>query len=83
MKPPLSAAAAAHNAPVVTLLRLKYWRQRRLLTIEQLARQAQVSENTITRLEHRHPAPRPGTVRKLADALAVRPEDLMGPERRS
>ncbi len=82
MNPTLSAAVGGNNPPVVTLSRLKYLRQRKLLTIEELARRADVSENTITRLEHGHPAPRPGTIRKLAQALDVAPEELMGPRRR-
>ena len=68
MNPTLSAAVGGNNPPVVTLSRLKYLRQRKLLTIEELARRADVSENTITRLEHGHPAPRPGTIRNSPGA---------------
>jgi transcriptional regulator with XRE-family HTH domain len=66
---------------MVALPRLKHLRQRRLLTIEQLAAQAGVAKNTISRLERGAENVHPETIRKLARALDVGPTELMGPER--
>jgi transcriptional regulator with XRE-family HTH domain len=66
---------------MVALPRLRLLRQRRLLTIDELARLADVHKNTISRLENGAENVHPGTIRKLAQALEVKPVDLMGPER--
>jgi len=66
---------------VVVLPRLRQLRQRRLLTIEQLASRANVSKNTISRIENGAERIHPNTIRRLAQALDVEPEALMGPER--
>jgi transcriptional regulator with XRE-family HTH domain len=66
---------------MVALPRLRLLRQRRLLTIEQLAERANVNKNTISRIENGADAPQSATIRKLAAALDVEPTDLMGPER--
>jgi transcriptional regulator with XRE-family HTH domain len=66
---------------MVPLPRLRMLRQRRLLTIEQLAERAGVNKNTISRIENGAEAPQAATIRKLARALEVDPEQLMGPER--
>jgi transcriptional regulator with XRE-family HTH domain len=52
------------------------WRQRRALTQRDLARLSGVGLATIVRIEHRRPA-RPSTVRRLAKALDVTPEELI------
>lgn len=64
---------------MVRLVRLKLIRERKALTQQQLAERAGVNRVTITRLEHGNDQPFPTTVRKLADALGVDPEDLMEP----
>lgn len=64
---------------MVKLARLKLVRERKALTQQQLAEKAGVNRVTITRLEHGNDQPFPTTVRKLADALGVEPEDLMEP----
>jgi transcriptional regulator with XRE-family HTH domain len=64
---------------VITLTRLKLVRQRRALTQQQLAEKAGVNRVTIARLEGGTDHPVPTTVRKLADALGVSPEELMDP----
>jgi len=64
---------------MVKLARLKLIRERKALTQQQLAGKARVSRVTIMRLEHGSGKPFPTTVRKLADALGVEPEDLMEP----
>jgi transcriptional regulator with XRE-family HTH domain len=66
---------------MVPLPRLRLLRQRRLLTLEQLAERAGVNKNTISRIENGAEAPHAATIRKLAAALDVKPTDLMGPER--
>lgn len=58
-------------------INLREWRQRRAYSQSELAYKAGVSKLTVTRLER--PAatvPHPSTVRKLAIALDVLPEDL-------
>lgn len=57
--------------------RLRRLRERRLLTQEQLGKLAGVGEITIHRIESGKPA-RLSTLRKLADALAVTPDTLLG-----
>ena len=64
---------------MVKLVRLKLVRQRKALTQQQLAERAGVNRVTIVRLEGGEDQPFPTTVRKLADALGVDPEDLMQP----
>lgn len=59
------------------LSRLKTLRERRALTQHELAERAGVNRVTVARLEGGVDHPLPGTVRKLADALGVGPEDLM------
>src|SRR5688572_13490324 len=59
------------------LTRLKLIRQRKALTQQQLADKAKVNRVTVARLEGGHDEPFPTTVRKLADALDVQPEELM------
>lgn len=54
-------------------------RQRRVMAIGDLAEKANVGRNTISRIEHGHPA-RPSTIRKIADALGVEPEELVKQE---
>ena len=58
-------------------IRLREIREARLLTQEELARQARVGRVTISRLEHEWQEARFSTIRKLARVLVVRPEDLV------
>ena len=58
---------------------LKHWRQRRLLTQEELAQRSGVGVATIARIEAGQGA-RLSTLRKLAEALQVTPEELLGEE---
>lgn len=63
---------------VVRLARLRQIRQRRFLSQAELAEKAGIGENTIRRLELGQTEPRGRTVRRLAEALGVTPEDLIG-----
>jgi len=56
---------------------LKTLREERVLTVAELARQAGVSKNTISKAENGGSV-YPSTVRKLARALNVEPADLVG-----
>ena len=56
---------------------LRELRRRRVLTMEELAEKAGVGRNTIWRLEHGVMGAQPRTIRKLAKALGVEPEDLV------
>ena len=65
---------------MVSLPRLKETRERRALSQRELSKLAGVSRVTIVRLEAGGEDPFPTTVRKLADALKVEPDELMGLE---
>jgi transcriptional regulator with XRE-family HTH domain len=58
--------------------RLERWRKRRVLSQAELAERSGVHVATIKRIEAGHPA-HPRTIRKLAEALGVSPEDLVKP----
>ena len=64
---------------VMRLARLKLLRLRKALTQQQLAHKAGINRTTVVRLEAGRDHPSPTTVRRLADALGVEPEDLMEP----
>jgi transcriptional regulator with XRE-family HTH domain len=64
---------------MVKLTRLKDVRQRKALTQQQLAERAGVNRVTIARIEGGKDEPFPTTVRKVADALGVEPEELLAP----
>ena len=59
------------------MARLRELRRRRVLTLEELAEEAGVGRNTIWRLEHGVMGAQPRTIRKLAKALNVDPEELV------
>ena len=61
----------------VDVARLRELRRRRVLTLEELAQKAGVGRNTIWRLEHGVMGAQPRTIRKLAKALNVEPEELV------
>ena len=66
---------------MVKLTRLKELREREALTQQELADQCGVSRVTISRAEAGLAEPYPPTVRKLAQALGVKPAELMAPLR--
>ena len=57
--------------------RLKELRRRRVLSMRELEELSGVSHNTIWRIESGRQGAHPRTVRKLADALGVAPEELI------
>ena len=57
--------------------RLRDLRKRKLLTQEQLAARSGVGIATIVRVERNQVEPRGSTIRKLAEALSVEPEELV------
>ena len=59
------------------MARLRELRRRRVLTLEELAEKAGVGRNTIWRLEHGVMGAQPRTIRKIAKALNVEPEELV------
>ena len=59
------------------MARLRELRHRRVLTLGELAEKAGVGRNTIWRLEHGVMGAQPRTIRKLARALGVAPEELV------
>jgi transcriptional regulator with XRE-family HTH domain len=62
------------------MARLRELRCRRVLTLEELAQEAGVGRNTVWRLEHGLMGAQPRTIRKLAKALDVEPEELVKTE---
>ncbi len=62
----------------IPLARLRDLRRSRGLSQRELGELARVSSGTVYRLENRLRGAYPGTVRKLACALGVAPEDLLG-----
>lgn len=62
------------------MAKLKELRRRRVLTLRELEEESGVSYNTIWRLENGHNDARPSTIRKLAAALGVKPEELVAVE---
>jgi transcriptional regulator with XRE-family HTH domain len=64
----------------VDMARLRELRRRRVLTLEELAQKAGVGRNTVWRLEHGLMGAQPRTIRKLAKALDVEPEELVKTE---
>jgi transcriptional regulator with XRE-family HTH domain len=57
--------------------KLRKTRKRKLLTQEQLAERSGVGIATIVRIERNQVEPRGSTIRKLAEALEVEPEELV------
>jgi len=62
----------------IPLLRLREFRQSKGLSQRELGKLARVSSGTVYRLENGLRGAYPGTVRKLASALGVAPEALLG-----
>ena len=57
--------------------RLRALRQQRVLTLRELEERSGVAYNTIWHLENGKRGAQPRTIRKLADALGVDPEELV------
>ena len=55
---------------------LKELRKKRYLSQEDLAKKSEMTVSTINRLENEKQTPRLATIRKLAKALKVKPEDI-------
>ena len=68
-----------YSVSVVKLPRLRWWRERRALSQQELAERAGITRAALSRIETGLSEPHPRTVRKLAEALGVGPEDLMEP----
>ncbi len=64
----------------VDVEKFKQLRRQRVLTMEELAKKADVGRNTVWRLEHGVMGAQPRTIRKLARALGVEPEELVKTE---
>jgi transcriptional regulator with XRE-family HTH domain len=58
--------------------KLKEVRTRRLLTQDELAEKAGVSQSTIANIERDNAEPQFRTIRKLAKALDIDPTELLG-----
>ncbi len=61
----------------VNVRKLRELRQRRVLTLQELEKLSGVAYNTIWRLENGRTGAQPRTIRKLAAALRVDPEELV------
>ncbi len=58
--------------------KLREVRTRRLLTQDELADKAEVSQSTIANIERDNAEPQFRTIRKLAKALDIEPTELLG-----
>ncbi len=58
-------------------MKLRAVRERMFVTQAELAQRTGIAEATLSRLENGVQRPRISTVRKIADALGVAPEDLV------
>jgi transcriptional regulator with XRE-family HTH domain len=58
---------------------LRAWRLRRFLTQQQLADKLGVPYQSVQRWESGQSFPRPGSLRRLCEALEVTPDDLLTP----
>jgi transcriptional regulator with XRE-family HTH domain len=57
--------------------RLRTLRKRKLLTQEQLAERSGIAVSTVIRVERNQVEPQGATIRKLAEALEIKPEELV------
>ncbi len=57
-------------------MKLRELRERRVLSLRDLSELSGVNYNAILRIEVGRTGAQPRTIRKLADALGVRPEEL-------
>jgi transcriptional regulator with XRE-family HTH domain len=64
----------------VNVQRLRALRQQRVLTLRELEERSGVAYNTIWHLENGKRGAQPRTLRKLAGALGVEPEELVRTE---
>jgi transcriptional regulator with XRE-family HTH domain len=75
-----SLSARATLGSVVRLPNLRRLRERRALSQRDLAALSGLTDRTIRRLETGETDSRPSTTRKLARALRVKVDELMGPD---
>lgn len=59
------------------MTKLKKLREERVFSQRELARMAGLTHATVWRLENGFDQARPGTIRKLAEALGVEPKELI------
>ena len=65
-------------AGMFSAAKLRAERERAVLSMQELAQRSRVSRQTIARLESgQAPEPYPSTIRKLARALGIRPQELV------
>jgi transcriptional regulator with XRE-family HTH domain len=58
-------------------LRIEELRKRNFLTLQELADRSGVTISTLSRIENGLQDPRPSTVRKIAAALGIEPQELL------
>jgi transcriptional regulator with XRE-family HTH domain len=73
-------ASCYSRTEVPKLTKLKAVRESKLMTQQELAEAAGVSPTTVSHLETGKASAQFRTIRKLADALGVKPEELLGDE---
>jgi transcriptional regulator with XRE-family HTH domain len=64
----------------VDVTKLKALREEKVLSQRELARMAGLTQMTVWRIENGYRDARPGTIRKLAQALGVEPKELVKKE---
>jgi transcriptional regulator with XRE-family HTH domain len=64
----------------LNVTRLRQLRRQKVLSMRELEERSGVSYNTVWRLETGRTGAQPRTIRRLAEALGVRPEELLPAE---
>lgn len=72
-----AVAKGQRTSPITRKINLRDVRERKLLTQEELAQRSGLTQTTISAIEVGRHEPRISTVRRLAKALEVEPEELM------
>lgn len=65
----------------IDMQKLKRFRQERVLSQRELAREAGLAQGTVWRIENGLPGVRPATIRKLAGVLGLEPKELVKGEK--
>jgi transcriptional regulator with XRE-family HTH domain len=66
-----------YTAGMVHATRLRWYREQAVLTQKELADKAGLTVLSISKIEQGYQEPRPSTLRKLAKALRIKPQDLI------
>jgi len=69
--------SSVYTSGVVRATRLRWYREQAVLTQKELANLAGISPLSVMKIELGDQQPRPKTIRALAKALRIKPQDLL------